>query len=97
MFGTTKAPLSDLFEEYQLTKVQRQICHSMKKRLRNNGAELDDDEELIWAVALETRNMGRSPKRSEMEAFEQRIEEQLDSRENDFGWMSYHSAISLNF
>lgn len=91
MLETTKASLSDLFKEYQLSEEQQKICTYMKKRLSNTGTELDDDEEIIWAVAVETIDMKPAPTPSDMRFYERRIEERLrrlDSAESQYGWFS---------
>lgn len=89
--SSSSSSLSTLFQEYQLSEEQRRICNAMKKRLRNKGTELDDDEEIIWAVAVETIDMVEDPTASDLKFYERKIEERLlrlDSAESEYGWFS---------
>lgn len=83
--------LSALFEEYQLSEEQQRLFDATKD-LRNMPDYFThlDDEELIWAVAVETIGMDK-PTSSDLKFYGRKIEERLrrlGSAESQYGWFS---------
>ena len=81
-----------LLDEYQFNECQRELLKAIKevRNMPESFANLDE-EELIWAVAVETIDLPESPTASDKRFYLRKIEKrirQLDEAERRFHWFS---------
>ena len=71
--------MEELFQKYQLTDAQKDLVNGIKhiKNLPTFFQELDDDEQLIWVVAVATIDMPKVPTESDLKFYKNAVEERV--------------------
>jgi len=91
--------LDGLFETYGLSEAQRRAFHVCRRDAVKNASSLEtkafiadlDDEEIVWAVGVESVNLPPNPTERDLKSLDQAVEQRvrrLEEAERTYGWFS---------